>query len=237
MKKLFLLALALVSTVCLAACGEQNKPTKTSGEVVVSGEATPEKDEPVALSNEDAYKEVMDQYKNAWSTYDIEDFEGEEEFFNNHLLVNPAIITHLARYKEEGLELTFKFYDIDKNGIDELIVGVSGSPAAIYSRNEDGKVVSSIIYLDTIERGSLVIYDNGVILCQGAGGAALHYYSFGKIAADKVDLEELASIEEEYVEGKDTPVYKDHNTGDVLEYTSLDEIMNKYVSGANEIKF
>ena len=87
-----------------------------------------------------------------------------------------------------------------------------------------------------MERGSIVIYDNGIILSQGAGGAALHYYTFGKIDADKVEFVELEKIEEEYFEGDDTPLYRELGTYVILEYKSLDEIMDKYVSGSKEIE-
>jgi hypothetical protein len=92
MKKIILLVLAVITILSLVACGEQEKPVKPSGETVVSGEVTPEKDEPVAVSNEDIYKEVMEQYRDAFATYDLEDVDGEEEFFNNHPLVNPSLM-------------------------------------------------------------------------------------------------------------------------------------------------
>ena len=38
------------------------------------------------LSNYDIYANVIDEYKDAVATYDIEDIEGEEEFYNQHIL-------------------------------------------------------------------------------------------------------------------------------------------------------
>lgn len=70
----------------------------------------------------------------------------------------------------------------------------------------------------------------------GAGGAALHYYEFGKIASNGISYELLESIEEEYVDGNEIPEYRDNTTREALEYTSLDEIMSKYLENANTTK-
>ena len=55
------------------------------------------------------------------------------------------------------------------------------------------------------------------------------------IATDGTTYELLEAVEEEYVEGKETPVYRNAKTGEELSYTSLDEVMNKYIANARKI--
>lgn len=192
-----------------------------------------EEEKETTVSNEDMYKEVIDSYKNAYKEFDFEDMDIEEKLEAKYKLVSLTLIEHVARYHEDGINLTYEFYDINNDGTDELIVGASGSPGAIYSLSDENVV--PIFFQDTMERGSLSIYDNGVILSSGAGGAALHYYEFGKITKDST-YEALEKIEEEYEEGKDIPVYRDAETSKVLNYKSFDEITEKYLDNANEVK-
>ena len=103
------------------------------------------------------------------------------------------------------------------------------------SYDKTNKVPVKIFFQDTMERGSLFFYDNGIILSEGSGGAALHVFEFGKISADGLGYELVEKIYEEYTEGKDIPDYKDPDTGAILEYKSTDEIMNKYVSNAESV--
>ena len=41
---------------------------------------------------------------------------------------------------------------------------------------------------------------------------------------------------EEYVAERETPEYRKYDTNEVLEYQRMDEIMEKYLSGANKIE-
>jgi len=234
MKKLFLVVLAIIAVVCLAACGEKKEPEKVSGETVVSGEVS---NIPEAISSTSAekYQAVIDDYKAAAAEFDLDDIDGEEKITAKYGYVNPSLIMHYARYKDTGIDFTFGYYDIDNNGVDELIVGLGGAAGAIYTYDEVNKIAVKVFFQDTLERGSLNGYDNGILCSSGAGGAALHYYEFGKMTADGLGYESLEKIEEEYVEGKDTPVYRNAESGDTLSYTSIDEIYNKYVGEAKLI--
>ena len=189
------------------------------------------------LTEEEMYKSVIDEYKKAISEFDIEEIYSEENIEKKYNLVSSTLIAHVARYKDSGVKLTYSFYDIDKNGIKELIVGASGSAGAIYSYDSNTNKPVKICYQDTMERGSLQVYDNGIILSEGSGGAALHYYRFGKITADGSSFETIEDIEEEYIQENSNPVYRDYKANKVLNYKNLNEIKDKYLSNSKVVEF
>ena len=243
MKKLILGILAVITTITLMACGNQKveeiTPNTNNNSVIDTTDNSDSKidtNESTSLTNEKMYETIINSYKNAITEYNLDDIDMDVTIEEKYPLVNASLLMHVARYSGEGVRLTYAFYDIDKNGIDELIVGASGSYAAIYSYDKTSKQPVKICFLDTIERGSLSIYDNGVLVTSGAGGAALHYYEFGKISTSGVDYELLECIEEEYVAENEAPIYRDNNTRNELEYKGLDEIMDKYISNSAEIE-
>ena len=188
------------------------------------------------LSNEEMYSKVIDDYKNASKEIDLEDFDSIEKAGSKYELVNTLLIEHVKRYSEQGVALTYEYYDIDKNGVDELIMGASGAPGAIYSYDKNDSKAVKIFFQDTMERGDLSIYDNGVILSSGAGGAMLHIYEFGKISEEDTAYTILEKVEEEYEEGKEVPTYKDASTNKVLSYKSYDELVEKYLENASKVE-
>ncbi len=244
MKKLLIGVLAIIASFSLVACGEKEEVTPNPGEsnVVVNENVTEtnelenENTSLPASSSDDMYQDVVDDYKLGIADYDLEDVDADQKLLTEHPYVNNSLVTHIARYEDNGTEVSFGYYDIDKNGVDELIVGASGAYGAIYSYDKTNKVPVRIFFLDTIERGSLSIYDNGIILSEGAGGAALHYYEIGKITGDGHGYDVLERIEEEYKSENEAPEYRNAESGATLEYKSLDDIMNKYVANANKVE-
>ena len=239
MKKFICLVIIIVVAIVV---GYKVYPMINGGEENVAvdnveSNTTTVEEKETALSNEEMYEDVISSYKNAYEEYDMEDYESEDKILAKYDLVSIALIEHVARYEENDVALTYEYYDIDKNGIDELIVGASGAPGAIYSFNKNENKVTKIFFQDTIERGDLSIYDNGIIFSSGAGGAALHYYEFGKISKDGASYELLEKIEEKYEIENEPPVYRDVEASKELKYKSYDEIVDKYLSGANEVEF
>ena len=237
MKRKFLGILAIIAIFGLAACGSKQEvnpnPDLNNNETVIS---TSENNEPAILTDEEKYESVLNEYKNAISEFSFEDISSEESIENKYGMVSLTLIEHVTRYKDDGIKLTYNFYDIDKNGVNELLVGASGSIGAIYSYDSNTKKPTKVLFQSTLERGNLDVYDNGVILSGGAGGAALHYYEFGKIASNGTSYELLESIEEEYIENNEVPIYRNYETGETLEYKDIAEIMDKYVSNATVVE-
>jgi hypothetical protein len=183
---------------------------------------------------EEIYKEIINEYKNAKEEFEQDDTLSLEE---KYPLVSETLITHIIRYKETT-QLSYTYYDIDNNGTKELILGLKEDdntlmPAAIYTHNDNE--VKKIYYLDTIERGNLEIYDNGILYSTGAGSATTHYYRFYKIASDGISLETLENIKEEYI--TDTEVkYYEGDTENTLDYKDSNEILKKYINNSNKLE-
>ena len=239
MKKLLIGILAIIAVICLAACEEKKEPEVTTPTVVDSGETntTTEPEFLPASQSDEMYQKVIDDYKGALATFNLEDIDAEEKMLNEYGYVNPNLVVHLTRYADTGAEITFDFYDIDKNGIKEFIVGVDGAPEAIYSYDKANQVPVKIYFQDAIERGRLNIYDNGIINSEGAGGAALHYYEFGKISPDGLGFESLEKIEEEYVDGNEVAEYRNAETGAKLDYKSMTDVFDKYIPNSEIVGF
>lgn len=238
MKKFICFVIIIVVAVII---GYKVYPMINSGEekIVtdnVESSTTTVEEKETTLSNEEMYGDVINSYKNAYKEYDMEDYESEDKILAKYDLVSITLIEHVLRYEENDVSLTYEYYDIDQNGVDELIVGASGAPGAIYSFNKSENKVTKVFFQDTMERGDLSIYDNGVIFSSGAGGAALHYYEFGKISKDDASYELLEKIEEEYETENEPPVYRDVETSKELIYKSYDEIVDKYLSGAEIVE-
>jgi hypothetical protein len=191
--------------------------------------------EKTVLSNEEMYSDLIENYEKALAEFDLESLESEEEIKNKYGIEDLTLIMHIARYAEDGLKLTKEFYDVDKNGIDELILGAENAIGVIYSFDTSSNKPVFIFALDTLERGSASIYDNGTIFSGGAGGAMLHVYEFGKISENGTSYELLEKVEEEYIEDNEVPEYRDSATGRKLEYKSLDEVIDKYINNAEVV--
>lgn len=231
MKKFLLCVIAIVMIACLAACGSsKNEQVKD-----ISSNESENVNVPRPLTNEEMYGKIIEEYNKAVAEYNFDDIDVEEKIARQYPDVSLSLVAHIVRYKDNGVKVTFEYGDIDKNSINELLVGADGSIGAIYSYDKSKSTPVKIFYQDTMERGNLNIYDNDIIFSVGSGGAALHYYEFGKIAMDGVSYELIESIEEEYIAENEPPVYRDAKTGNTLEYKSSDEFMAKYVGYAELI--
>lgn len=212
--------------------------TKTNNNKEVNNNQTNEVNNNQTNENtEEIYKDVINNYKQAKEEFEKDDTLAIEK---KYPLVSEILISHAVRYKENNVEIAYTYYDIDNNGIKELILGIKLTdsnkliPAAIYTHTSNFEV-KKLYYQNTIERGNLSIYDNGTLYSIGSGGAALHYYGFYKIASDGTSLETLENIREEYITDNTVKYYNENNNNE-LSYKNLDEITGKYINAAKEIE-
>lgn len=238
----FILVLAAGVLAGVMISGNGNKIIKQVEDKIVNNK----EEKKIETNEEEVYASVINDYKNAINEYDEEDYDILEKIESKYPNVNPTIVfmsNRTSRNMEQDAKVQYAYYDIDKNGISELIVGIgynngnSFYEGAIYSYNKDSNSVEKVFYQDTMERGSLSVYDNGIIFSEGSGGAALHYYEFGKISQDGHSYELIESIEEEYIQENSNPVYKNYETNQKLNYNSLDEIKAKYLNNSNAVKY
>ncbi len=232
MKRLLLVVLVVFILFSFVACGKKGETPEEGANTPNEGSSnTPEE---AVLSNEEMYGELITKYQDLIAEFDLGDVEAEEKLPD---IVSDTLIMHIARYAQEGVSLTYAFYDIDKNGVDELLIGADNGLGAIYSYDKDLQTVVKIAFLDTLERGAMHIYDNGVIMMEGSGGAALHYFEFGLIGTDGKSYQQAEYIMEKYEEDSETPKYYNAETEELLEYQSFIEIKNKYIGNAQEYVF
>lgn len=238
------LVLIVLLAISLVGCSKNDNNVKDSNNEdalynrVSENEAksSSDKSNDIPAESSDIYEGIIANYKNAVAEYDLEDIDSDAKLEQKYPLINLSLIMHIARYSSEGVKLTYAFYDVNKDGTNELLVCADNACGAIYSYDKNSNQVIKIHFLDTMERGNLSIYDNGVILTSGAGGAALHYYEYGRISEDTISYEVLESVIEEYVDGNEIPIYKKYDTEEVLDYKSLTEIDEKYISDAKPIE-
>lgn len=187
--------------------------------------------------NESKYSSIIDEYSRAMKDEIKDDSEIDERY-------NTLNVAYISDYHfRNNLDLLFyySFYDIDKNGVDELLIGYGDDCSSssngcvfvdIYSYNNNPvklEKVSSVYY-----RTYLRIYDNGILGVYGSGSAVTGGASFYKIASDGYTEEELGSYSYEFKD-EDNVVITDENTNEVTNYTSLDDI--EFIKNANDINY
>lgn len=125
------------------------------------------------LAYQTAYGNILWQYFDAWSTeYDV--FADQEP---------ESIINYLVFRGMIEAELKYSLYDIDKNGIPELLIGTGESDYLsvldIFTYSDD----TVVHLLDGGERWYLTLYKDGIIGEYGSGGAAYsiqRYFTIGE---------------------------------------------------------
>lgn len=162
------------------------------------------------------YSKLLNDYREALKN---PNYDGSNE------LINDVLISHIKRYNDEKLK--YSFYDIDGNGIKELIIGADGKPQAIYSYDTTQNKVVKIYYIASTERAIIQIYENGIIYVEGSGGAKTSYYEFGRIASNGIEYEEIEYIEREFNDEGNESTFKNYHTHEKLNYKSVDEMKNK----------
>ena len=110
---------------------------------------------------EKIYAPKIEEYKKA-VYMDYESFAKEYE--NDNLSVSDM----LFYFHMYGGSVEYSFYDVDKNGVDELMFSYDNSIIDIYST--DGKEIVEL-NMPVGERSSLYILSNGILLVEGSDGA------------------------------------------------------------------
>ena len=139
-------------------------------------------------------------------------------------------------------KIYYAFYDIDKNGVEEILLCSStsndnSSPNVIFTYS-GGKIYK----LDAASyRSSLWIFNNGVVMREGSGGAHYHGWTLNKIASDGKSLESFyefacdSSGEETVYTNYDNKVSYDEVNNVFKKYIGI-EIHNSYSSSSYLVK-
>ena len=178
---------------------------------------------------EKIYAPKIEEYKKAVHM-DYESFEKEYE--NGNLLVSDMLL-YFHRY---GGIIEYSFYDVDKNGVDELMFSYDNSIIDVYTT--DGKEIVEL-NMPVGERSSLYILSNGIMLVEGSesgesSGMTKYYISTEN---GKVERERISYI---YYDGADDNYDSDYENYSYMVPCSIyyeisDKLMNMSVD--NEIKW
>ena len=130
---------------------------------------------------------------------------------------------------EEKAKVGFCYYDIDKNGTKELVVGMEDIVFAIYGYDENESPVS---ILGAGYRSTLDIYENGVIAYGGSSGAAS--YSIANYTLDGKGGKELIDFYFTEADGDGNLVFYKNTTGiwdaEISETITEEEFGGEYES-------
>lgn len=158
-------------------------------------------EENIKLIDEDKiYNEKIEEYKNAF-LMDYESFY--EKFQDDCSSINAYCLRDLHQY---GGTLAYSLFDIDKNGVDELIISDMSNILDIYSYNcENSKIVKLFENCYFGERERIHILSTGALFTEGANSASssslTKYYIVNE--QDELKVKEIVSYyfdETQYIE-------------------------------------
>ena len=189
-----------------------------------SNKTTNNTEEKQNTSNNDIYQEVINQYKEIINS-DLSDEEIDRDKYNYASYVDCGNYQCLKENK-----WYYAYYDIDKDSRDELLI----------SYNTDNKYFITTIFTNDgtnikevakyWSRNTLYgIYDNGVIVTHGSGGANIGGYLFQTI--DK-------SIDKDYevkYNNSEIESITDTKTEEKTNYNTVEELLDDNLKNTKEI--
>lgn len=126
---------------------------------------------------------------------------------------------------EETIPYVYTCYDIDGNGVEELLIGQGDETDAaimgVFSVKDNALVVWE---RDIVDRARMTVYLDGTVCIDGSSSASLHSYHFYRVAEDGSGLEQ---IREFYVD------YDDPNVQSVLDAVMEFETQLTAIEGWN----
>lgn len=174
--------------------GVSPESEETEGEEseIVEEEAGPLADYP-------AYQLLVDEYYTTIMEADLENIPES---------LNTDVVEEIVNEESER-DLYYSLYDIDGNGIEELLLSLDDQIFEVYST--DGEIISPYFndeYLS--QRSYLTLYDNGHMIVQASGGAEYSQYSLFEISGDGLVVTELDRIMYDSVGAPEgTPFYRE----------------------------
>ena len=181
------------------------------------------------ISDDDKYASIIDEYRNAMNDNNYDDNNDNYKNINQNMI--SIYHKHKSGLYEGTMTINYCYYDINKDGNNELIVsGTKNNIIAIYTY--DGGTVNVFINDSCLgERCNVSIYDNGIIYFYGAGGAAVHGLTFYKIGNDGYSREIVKDFGVEIKDG----IYNIESDGVKTDFKSDKEAIDSVVNGASVV--
>ncbi len=211
MKDNKIIKIIMVSIAVMSVCG-----------VIIYGLITIiSKSDSETVSPEIMYGNILSLYKRALS----------EEWEYDVLKENK--LNYMCRYhnhKGTGLDaIGYTFYDINSDGIEELIVGeIEGLIFDVYTYQDE----QAILIAQSAERGWYNICEDGKLSTTGSSGAATTFYEFYVLEAGAKELKYIECVAFDSNLNPDNPYFYT-TKGPYVDYTQIDQetadnIMEKY---------
>lgn len=178
--------------------------------------------------DDDKYASIIDEYKTAMN--DSNYIENMDKYSN----INTNMVRFYHLYKngvyEENMVINYAYYDINKDGSNEMIVTDTNNIIEIYTY--DGNKANAFFKDSCLgERCNAHIYENGLIYFYGAGGASLHGLTFYKIGADGYSKDIVKDFGVEIHDG----VYTIESDGVITDFKSDEEVINSVVGNTKKV--
>ena len=220
MKKFYLFLTIIATSLCLVGCGDKEKPADKSSEYMEESNAEAS-DTTETVSPEIMYGNILSLYKKALS---------EEWEYDVLIENNLNYMCHYHNHRGTGPEdIGYTFYDINSDGIEELIVGeIEGLIFDVYTYQNE----QAILIAQSGERGWYNICEDGKLSQQGSNGAATTFYLFYVLEAGAKELKHIECVAFDSNLNPDNPYFYT-TKGPGVDYTQIDEetadnIMAKY---------
>ena len=186
-----------------------------------------ENDDSNNLDNE-RYSSIIEEYKKAMNDIGYNDNMDVEKNY-------PNINEYMMHYYHGGsASFSYVFYDINKDGKNEMIVG-DGSNGIYEMYTYDGSKAIKFYNQSCLgDRCNSSIYDNGIIYFYGSGGASVHGLDFYKIGDDGYSKDTFKSYSVEYDSNGNVTI-TDELTKTTTNYKTDDEVINDVVGSSKKI--
>ncbi len=218
--------MTIITSILLTACTPQEEPKNKS---VTTVESTPKK------SNDEIYGTILEKYKQALMN---------EENPHADSSINTVAISNYFIYGRNMIGkdyINYGYYDIDKNGKDELLLFTeydknsrnTTMPFSVYTYDENNNVINLTPEGVNGERTIMQISSDKHIIVRGSGGAWTHGYTFYKLADNGKNTIKLAGFLFDAFEGK-SQTYKKTFPVNESEELSREEFENKYLQNIME---
>lgn len=223
--------LVCIGVVAVGESIKKNSYNSTMARVEADNDSKLESENVVEKTNQEMYSEVLDEYKEALSpTLAI-----------NYIYVNENYMDNYKKLKgtEFEFDLEYAFYDINNDGIDELIINRDIVDIFSYDGNDIIRLFKETAHCLS-DRCHLELYEDGTIYQHGSSGAAyqhLEFYSINKGAK----LDSLGLYLAVYGEDNTLTIYDSETynylaeTGTKAVYQTVDGILEYHLKGTKKV--
>lgn len=224
--------LVCIGVVAVGESIKKNSYNSTMARVEAENDNKLESENVVEKTNQEMYSVVLDEYKEALSpTLAI-----------NYMYVNENYMDNYKKLKgtEFEFDLEYAFYDINNDGIDELIINRDIVDIFSYDGNDIIRLFKEEASCLAETRCNIEIYEDGTIYLTGTAGADYKYLEFYAINKD-IKLNKLGLYLAVYNENKTLTIYDSDSynylaeTGTKAIYQTIDGILEYHLKGTKKV--